>query len=246
MKTLLNLFLLIATISSLNAQVGINTTTPDISSILDIESSDKGLLIPRLTTTERNTIVSPANGLLIYNTDSDEFQFNSNTPATPIWDAFSIIPTATATAGQSVKYSNTDITTDVNQNTAINLPICGTLNWNDNTTLYVVNTTNNSITVNETGRYRITINASLLTVSGNDRLAPQMRITVNGTQVGTFSSTGYIRTATLNQESSLHINEVLEFNATDIIAIDILREAGAGPVNLKSAGSSNIYIEKIL
>jgi len=52
------------------AQIGIGTTTPDASSALEIKSTDKGLLIPRMTTTERNAIVSPAVGLLVYDTDT--------------------------------------------------------------------------------------------------------------------------------------------------------------------------------
>jgi hypothetical protein len=49
--------------------VGIGTTTPNISSILEIKSTSQGLLIPRMTRTQRGTIPSPATGLLIYQTD---------------------------------------------------------------------------------------------------------------------------------------------------------------------------------
>ena len=50
-----------------NAQaVGINTTTPDASAVLDITATDKGLLVPRLTQVQRTAIVSPAAGLLVY------------------------------------------------------------------------------------------------------------------------------------------------------------------------------------
>ncbi len=51
------------------AQVGINTATPDASAMLDIRSIDKGLLIPRMTLTEKTAILLPANGLLVYQTD---------------------------------------------------------------------------------------------------------------------------------------------------------------------------------
>jgi hypothetical protein len=57
------------------AQVGIGTITPEMSSILDIQSNDKGILLPRLSTAERNLIISPANGLLIYNTTTSNFNF---------------------------------------------------------------------------------------------------------------------------------------------------------------------------
>src|SRR5215813_11808128 len=48
---------------------GIGTTTPDASSLLEIKSTSKGLLIPRMTQTQRNAIASPATGLLIYQND---------------------------------------------------------------------------------------------------------------------------------------------------------------------------------
>jgi len=52
------------------AQVGIGTTTPDASSALDISSTDSGLLVPRMTFVQRNLITTPAEGLLIYQTDA--------------------------------------------------------------------------------------------------------------------------------------------------------------------------------
>ena len=66
------LFLLIPAMISTIAysQVGINTTSPDPSSVLDIKSSNKGLLIPRVALTGKKditTIPNPANSLLIYN-----------------------------------------------------------------------------------------------------------------------------------------------------------------------------------
>lgn len=53
----------------LYAQVGIGTTNPDNSSILDVESDEKGILIPRMTALERIGITSPAEGLMVYQTD---------------------------------------------------------------------------------------------------------------------------------------------------------------------------------
>jgi|GEM_PF-2752603 len=50
--------------------VGINTTTPDPSAALDIQSSSQGVLIPRLTRLQRRAIASPKPGLLVYQTGS--------------------------------------------------------------------------------------------------------------------------------------------------------------------------------
>jgi hypothetical protein len=52
--------------------VGVNTdgSSPDASSILDVKSSDKGILIPRMTAAQRGAIASPATGLMVYQTDA--------------------------------------------------------------------------------------------------------------------------------------------------------------------------------
>jgi hypothetical protein len=49
--------------------VGIGTTNPNSSAALEIESGNKGLLIPRMTENQRNNIKSPANALLVYQTN---------------------------------------------------------------------------------------------------------------------------------------------------------------------------------
>lgn len=59
--------------------VGINNPAPNVSSILDINSTNKGILVPRLTTAEMNGIATPANGLFIYNTDSTAFCYYNGT-----------------------------------------------------------------------------------------------------------------------------------------------------------------------
>lgn len=71
------IFLTIITFCILQSysQVGIGTTNPHPSSILDINSATQGLLVPRLTTIERNAISAPANGLMIYNTTISCFKF---------------------------------------------------------------------------------------------------------------------------------------------------------------------------
>ena len=52
------------------SNLGINTTSPHASAILDITSTTKGLLIPRMTLAQRNLITSPATGLLVFQTDT--------------------------------------------------------------------------------------------------------------------------------------------------------------------------------
>ncbi|MEZ5015224.1 MAG: hypothetical protein R2794_13125 [Chitinophagales bacterium] len=53
-----------------SGSVGIGTTAPDASAILEMQTTTKGLLVPRMTKTQRDAIVAPANGLLIYQTNA--------------------------------------------------------------------------------------------------------------------------------------------------------------------------------
>jgi len=51
-----------------DVNVGIGTTSPDESAILELNSDSKGFLMPRMTTSQRSTINNPSDGLLIFNT----------------------------------------------------------------------------------------------------------------------------------------------------------------------------------
>lgn len=61
----------------LQAQVGIGTNSPDPSAALEVASTDKGFLMPRMTTAQREAITSPANGLMVFDTDTKtQWTFN--------------------------------------------------------------------------------------------------------------------------------------------------------------------------
>ena len=91
-KLTLTALLLLVSFSSLFAQVGIGTTNPDNSSILDISSSSKGLLIPRVQINneyDRSVINNPARSLIVYNSEKTGtldvgFYFWNGT----IWESF--------------------------------------------------------------------------------------------------------------------------------------------------------------
>lgn len=72
MKHLITVSLLFSALALLNtkanAQVGIGTTTPHASAALEINSTNKGILVPRMA--QANRPASPATGLLIYQTDN--------------------------------------------------------------------------------------------------------------------------------------------------------------------------------
>lgn len=71
MKRLFFFFAAFIAVASANAQsVGVNTTTPHASAALDVTSTTQGVLVPRMTSTQRGMIASPATGLLVYQTDA--------------------------------------------------------------------------------------------------------------------------------------------------------------------------------
>jgi len=76
-KHLLFAFLLITTVS-IQAQVGIGTTTPAATAQLDVSSTTKGFLPPRMTTTQRDAIASPAAGLIIFNTTTNGLEIKTS------------------------------------------------------------------------------------------------------------------------------------------------------------------------
>ena len=74
MKKIVFIILSIGVFANASAQSGIGTTTPDPSAKLDVSSTNKGFLPPRVTltsTTDIITIPNPATALLVYNTGSN-------------------------------------------------------------------------------------------------------------------------------------------------------------------------------
>lgn len=75
------IFILTFSTNTVNAQsVGINNTgaSPDPSAMLDVQSSSKGMLIPRMTSIQRMAIANAVDGLLVFDTQTQSFWFYSN------------------------------------------------------------------------------------------------------------------------------------------------------------------------
>ena len=96
-----------------NAQNGLGTPNPDLSSILDLVSSSKGLLPPRMTTQQRDLIVNPATGLIIFNTTTNVLEHNSGTAVLVKWD--SIVETTKINLGFESIHEVGTVTTDALQ-----------------------------------------------------------------------------------------------------------------------------------
>jgi len=72
LKKIAALLLLSFILLKAESQIGIGVNSPDPSAMLHVQDTSRGLLIPRMTAFQKNAISSPAEGLLIYQTDSSK------------------------------------------------------------------------------------------------------------------------------------------------------------------------------
>ena len=122
-KFIIAAFFSISTGSLFSQNVAINTTgnAPDVSAMLDIVSSDKGLLLPRISlisTTDATTVPNPATSLIVYNTnagitgsdaDGVGYYYNSGTSVAPNWVKL---------VGQATRWDDLRVTLDKGSSSA--------------------------------------------------------------------------------------------------------------------------------
>ncbi|MCX6305354.1 MAG: hypothetical protein NT040_10320 [Bacteroidetes bacterium] len=125
------LFLLAGMISY--AQVGINSdgSAPDPSAMLDVRSTSKGMLVPRMTIAERNDISSPASGLLVFCTDNNQYFSNKGTPAVPNWV---MISSQWLNSGNNIYFNSGNVGIGVSSPTTISLQVNGKIGASYGTT----------------------------------------------------------------------------------------------------------------
>jgi len=169
MKNKLNILAIIATltVSVASAQVGVGTVTPNAASILDVTSTTKGMLIPRMTTAQRTAIASPVAGLQVYDTTTKTNWFHDGT----VWVESEI------TVSNGLNKSSTN---DIKLGGALTGP----------TTISGVNTTNN-LSINGTGVDMFNIDGTTLSVDAtNNRIgigtaAPNAKLEIDKQDVPT-------------------------------------------------------------
>jgi hypothetical protein len=145
------------------------------------------------------------------------------------------------------RWTNSNTSTDLNVNGTV-APIFGTQDYaDDGTNLYQVS--GNTLIVRESGRYDIRANLSLVgaNIPGNtkQRTNVNARIAINGTAVGAIAASGYIRWGSGHDHSSIHLNEILQLNANDVVSIITYREANSGTVNFSGTDESSFMINKL-
>ena len=233
------LFIFFTTISF--SQVGIGTTSPDPSSVLDITSTSGGLLVPRMTVTQRANIATPIQeGLLIYQTD--------NTPGFYYYDGSGWNIIGGATAGTSMtldEYKNLTDAVKVSNTATTNVNTTGETVYSDFTTTDLLELnrgqftfSSNGITPNFNGFVEIIFNIKLDFNSGSNgpRVSPGFRWKHNGS-VGPWAVHSYIRSGsdgagTGPYDSSVNFSTIIAVVSGSPIQIEHKRFSSAGNVSV--------------
>jgi hypothetical protein len=213
MKKILFILSILLFVNFVKAQTGIGTTTPNASAKLEIASTDKGLLIPRMTSTQRGLISLPANGLLVYQTDGViGFYVNSGTSASPSWLR---INTDWTKSGNDISY------------TAGNISTTGALTGGNSSTsnisgfaANIVSTAiNYSLTAADNGKVIQSTSASAITITIPTGLPTGFNCTVVQMGAGqvTFSGTYLNRTGFTKTASQYSVVSILHLGSNSII-----------------------------
>lgn len=210
---LLTLSLLITTV--LSAQTGIGTTAPNSAAKLDIASTDKGLLIPRMTKVQREaiTLSAVANGLMVYQTDDlVGFYVNTSTTTTPSWTR---INSNWIRTGNDIAF------------TAGNISTTGALTGGNSSTSslsgFAANvatiSANYSITAADNGKVIQSTSATAITVTIPTGLPTGFNCTVVQMGAGqiTFSGTYLNRTGFSKSASQYAVVSILHLGSNSII-----------------------------
>lgn len=206
--------------------VGIGTATPHASAALDITSINRGMLVPRMFTTQRLGIASPAKGLLVFDNNTNSFWYHNGSAWTELsagagtgnWDV----------AGTNIVNSNTG-----NVGIGINEPL-NKLQVSGN---FLVNApTTATSTAPTAAQEKTIINSSTIVFVSTDSTG---RIYDPGGALGNYlpNLLGYANINPASQSIGIElIVESLQLGTGDSL---IIRESAASPVVLLALGSGN-------
>jgi hypothetical protein len=147
MRSTIHTLLFFLFVLTANGQVGISEQSfmPDQSAILEIKSTSKGLIIPRMTTDQRIMINSPAPGLLVYDYEFKSFWYYADAQ----WNEIRFGDISVLSDADQDTEITVEATTDKDE---IDFKIKGSTRWTmDSTSLYPRNNGGNILIGNEAG-----------------------------------------------------------------------------------------------
>lgn len=235
-----SVFLILFNIYSIQAQVGINTTTPDESAALHIESSDQGILIPRMTTAEKQAIVNPAINLMVFDTDDGNYEYNSGTPEDPEWtrtldEAYSGARGAMNIT--STDYNNGPQTSFTTKGVATRQKISGTTTASDLANFTASGNNRLVYTGTQTRFFRSTATISFFANANNTILAFYIAKGNSGDATATIlqDTKSYVISSGTGDIVTVPVNGSVELSEGDFIEVWVERNADSG-------GGSSAYI----
>ena len=194
MKKLFIILFVVMTTNIFSQGVAINTdsSNPDASAILDVKATDKGVLVPRMTQSQKNAIASPATGLLIYQSDGTSGFYYYDGSAWVIMNYGN-----TVSAGSSNYIQNgTSAQTSSNYNISGNGTLGGDINVNGS------DINGPGISGGSSGILRINSNTDVrVALDADNNGSQQFDIAPNGgstpvftvTEAGNVTANGYVR-----------------------------------------------------
>lgn len=212
-KNALKLIVIIHFVCSANAQTGIGTITPNVSAKFEVAATDKGFLLPRMTSAQRTAISLPANGLLVYQTDSPTgFFVNTGTSGTPVWTRVNMDWTKT---GNDLSYTSGNLSTTGN--------LTGGNSSTSTISGFAANvatiSANYSITAADNGKIIQSTSATAITVTIPTGLPTGFNCTIvqMGTGQITFSGTYLNRAGFTKTASQYSVASILHLGSNSIL-----------------------------
>lgn len=216
-------FLGFAQLSS--AQVGVGIATPDPSAQLHVESTDKGVLIPRVPSA--TAIATPAKALLVYQTNAPEgFYYNKGTNNAPNWMQLADAASNATPTFASAHNSTGSILSVILGGTRVPLPSSQVFSN------VFIDPLGDQFTILEAGYYRIdySVNITVALLMG-------VRVTQNDVPVSSTVSNPPLAT------SAFAGHTILQLNAGDVLSLELFGLLGIA--TLQSGNGASLTIQKL-
>lgn len=230
MKKFLLLFIITAIFGKMNVviaqNIAINSTgnLPDTSAMLDVSSTIKGFLTPRMTTAQRSAIPLPAKGLMIYNTTDNTFKVNTGTSGTPSWSTVLFTNNTTNTLSSSV-----NTLTNTTNGIVATAPIINTVS--NTSSVNTLSTTINGVA----GTTVPIINSNALSLSGSN-----LTSTINGIASSALNLSPAINATAWSLSGNTATNAATNYIGTTDAADFVARTNALERLRISSTGNVGI------